>query len=362
MYRRATVIPAAGSPAVLGVYGRVQIPPVLTITPDQANAAVDPYDFGQVVVNTDHNKSFTVTNTGETTSAAVTMTLTSDTSGGRFNIGGACTATLAAGASCIGNITYSAPTAPSAAVTATLRADAGPVSSAPVTLTARPLNDTTLTVSPTTLSFPTQSVGTTSTAQVVTLTNANNSTTSGLLTIAVADTTNFSISVNDGCPVYTDPLATTGLPMNGRCQVSVTFTPKTLGTGTFETDLTIRATPGSLKTIHITGVSQSALHIANTAPIIINPATYTIDAPYDIMVYLDAGAPLTSYVQTSITGGNYAIVEDQCVATKLTGSDACLIKVAPLFTAATPNKTATLTVNGGVAGNSATATLNSTTP
>jgi hypothetical protein len=189
--------------------------------------------------------------------------------------------------------------------------------------------------------------------------------TSGLLTISVADATNFSLSIGDDCPVYTDATATKGLVMsadpNVGCHVAVFFKPQTVGTGTFETDLTMRATPGSLKTIHITGVAQSAMH-TNPATSAVRGTSCTIENPCLVTAYLDAGAPLTSYVKTSITGGNYMIVEDQCVATKMLGGDSCRIYVAYLGTTAEPLKTGTLTVNGGNAGNTATLVLNSTNP
>jgi hypothetical protein len=372
VYRHATVAASGGAGiagAELGLYGKVQAPASLTITP-AVTGGVNPFDFGEVVVNTSPNKSFTVTNTGETKSAAVAMTLIGDTSpGGRFALGGACTAALDPGASCVGNLTFSAPTAPVATAptySVNLRADAGAVSSAAVTALARPMKDTTLTVSPSTISFPVTSVGTTSAAvTIVTLHNDQDSMTSGLLTISVGDSTNFSLSIGDDCPLYTDPTATKGLVMsplpNVGCHVSVFFKPQTLGTGTFETDLTMRATPGSLKSIHITGVAQSAMHTSPATSTVMGTAC-TIDSPCQVTAYLDRTAPLTSYVKTSITGGNYMIVEDQCVATKMLGGDSCRIYVAYLGTTAEPLKTGTLTVNGGNAGNTATLVLNSITP
>jgi hypothetical protein len=237
----------------------------------------------------------------------------------------------------------------------------GATPSAEITARASAVNDTILTVSPTSVSFGTTSVGTSSATTLVTLHNQDDSMTSGLLTIAIADATNFSLSVDADCPVYTNATAEQGLVMDTDCLVGVTFKPQTLGTGTFETDLTFKATPGSLKTVHVTGIAQSAMHIANAAPIVIAPS-YTIENPYVITVYVDPNTPMTSYIKTTLAGGNFVIVEDQCVATKMSDGDSCRIKVAPLYTVAEPNKTATLTVNGGAAGNSVTATLNSITP
>lgn len=366
VYRHGTVT-ATGFPggAVLGLYGRVQSPAELVITPSQTNVTVDPYDFGQVVVNTDPTKSFTVTNMGETTSAAVAMTILANASS-RFDLAGTCTTTLAPGASCTGSVIYSAPTAVPTPnpQSITFQATAtGATPSAQIIAKAEVVNDTILSVTPTAVSFGTTSVGTSSATTLVTLHNEDGSLTSGLLTIAIGDTTNFSLAVDSDCPVYTDATAEHGLVMDTDCLVGVTFTPKTLGTGTFETSLTFRATPGSLKTVVVSGIAQSAMHISNTAPIVIAPSpTYTVDSPYTITVYMDPGAPMTSYIKTTLTGGNFVIVEDQCVATKMDDGDTCRIKVAPLYSTAEPNRTATLTVNGGSAGNSVTATLNSITP
>jgi hypothetical protein len=234
-----------------------------------------------------------------------------------------------------------------------------------VVVGADAVNNTTLTVTPASLSFTAQSVGTMSTSQLLTLKNAISSMTSGLLTIAIGDATNFSI-VSDDCPLVTDPTLTDkdGLVMNTQCNVEILFKPQTLGTGTFETDVTMRATPGSLKNVHLTGVAVSAMHTSppNTPPVVMSATACTIDSPCSIVAYLDEGAPLTAFVKTSLSGGNYRIVEDQCVATKMLGGDSCLIKVAPLFTANDPLKSGTLTVDGGSPGATATLILYSQTP
>jgi hypothetical protein len=92
----------------------------------------------------------------------------------------------------------------------------------------------------------------------------------------------------------------------------------------------------------------------------INATSPTVLAgPHTYTVTLNAAAPTTAYVTTGLSGGNYFVTLDECVATKLTGGDTCQITVVPLFTAATPTKTGTLTVSGGNPGNSVSLVLNS---
>jgi hypothetical protein len=101
--------------------------------------------------------------------------------------------------------------------------------------------------------------------------------------------------------------------------------------------------------------------VVNTTPIEVAGG---IDNPVRITFALSSGAPDTSYLKTTLTGANFMVVQDECLMTKLSSGQSCDIYVAFLGTKppVAPNQTATLTVNGGSAGATASAALNSIAP
>jgi hypothetical protein len=231
-------------------------------------------------------------------------------------------------------------------------------------LTGTSVIDTALALSATTMTFPSQAVGSVSTTQTITISDVTGARDSGVLAAALQDQVNFTLvstGANDcvkgtNFGAATKPVGVTDLTP---CTLGVRFIPQTLGTGTFTSNLTITGTPGGTKTVAITGTAKSALTIDATSPTVLAAEhTYTVTLSSGV-----TGAfATTAYLVTSLSGSNYFITQDECVATKLTAGDSCQITVVPLFTAATPLKTGTLTVNGGTAGTTATLVLNSTTP
>jgi hypothetical protein len=156
------------------------------------------------------------------------------------------------------------------------------------------------------------------------------------------------------------------------CYIALYFKPQSLGTnGTLSTTLTVKATPGNTVTLSLSGTAVSALTTNESpGPVVVNTTNSSVlgpngeVGPYPITVYIAAFAPQTAFLKTSISGSDYKIVYDSCVATKLSGMGgpyACEIGVVYLGTANTPLKTGTLTVNGGSAGQSVSLVLNSTT-
>jgi hypothetical protein len=351
-----------GAPSTLGVWGQVQSPAALTLTPALAASG----QFGQIVVGNSSTKTFTVTNTGETASGTIAIAALT---AGFAATGCASTKLAAAGAtgdSCTFTITAT-PTAVSPspdALTTQLQVNDGAVASAAQTLTATGVYNTALSLSSPTMTFPSQAVGTTSAVQVVTITNAPQALDSGVLAIALQDSTNFTIlsatGANDCAGTNhagaTPPLGlTTAYPT---CTVSVKFIPQTLGTGTFNSNLTFTDPngigTGKVKTVAITGTAISALAFTPAA------TTATVKTTATFTVTLDAGvAKSTPFLKTSISGSNYIITQDECVVNKLAPGDSCQISVLFVGTAATPAKTGTLTVDGGSDGLKAVLSLTS---
>jgi hypothetical protein len=359
-HAQVTVGAAEIAGASMGIWGKVQSPAQLVLTPAQI-ASADFYAFGQVVIGQNTVKSFTVTNAGETASAAVAMSLVNSL-GSALTVGGGCNVVLAVGATCTGTLTAS-PGANLGSFAGTLQATAaGATSSATVTVGGAGVLDTTLTVNSPTMTFAPEAVGMNSLPQTATLSNLAQARNSGVVKVTLADTTNFSI-VSDGCSTLEDAGTARGLNGSESCGVSIRFQPQTLGTGTFTTTLTFSATPGSTQTVTITGTAISALMVSPVGPVTINPLSLpTVASPLTVNVWLQSGAPATDYIKTSMSGSAFIIVEDQCVANKLQSGYSCHVKVAYVGGTVTPLKTSTLTINGGSAGNSASVVFNSTTP
>jgi hypothetical protein len=319
---------------------------------------------------------FTLTNAGESASDALALSITGPAASHYSVTAGTCAGTMAAGATCSGTVTFAAGTTPGSApgdvLDATLNAS--------VAGSAVALDFSAWAVAPTilgmqqsaggapmgTMAFGTATsgqtpVGTSSSVMSVWVGNAANAMTTGLLTLTLGDKVNFAIDTTN-CPLATNvPLPTSGLVGGGSCQVDIIFTPKTLpANATFTTTLTASEAGGSTPAVlAITGYAKSALS-CGASPL--NAVTNSTTSPKEIVCSLALGAPTTSYLKTSLTGTDFMVVWDDCLVTKLSSNQSCSVFVAFIGTAPTTNKTSTLTVNGGVAGNSASVVINSSTP
>ncbi|MGO9272915.1 MAG: choice-of-anchor D domain-containing protein, partial [Terriglobia bacterium] len=171
--------------------------------------------FGaQGVGTTSSAQTVTLTNTG---SAALSITSIGFTgrNPGQFAQNNTCGLSLNAGASCTVSITFT-PTAALARVASLSVADSALGSPQIVSLSGTGVNGPAVRVSPAAIAFGSQSVGTTSSAQTVTLSNSGNAT----LTIA-------SIGLTGANPRQFAQNNTCGasLSVGASCTISVTFAP-----------------------------------------------------------------------------------------------------------------------------------------
>src|SRR5207247_1997959 len=126
---------------------------------------------------------------------------------------------LAAGASCTINVTFSPSVASSEAATLTVTdSDAGSPQTASLTGTGV---TGTAALSPTSLTFSSQNVGTTSAAQTVTLTNSGGAALS-ISSIAVPGTNSADFGTRRSCG--------RSLAAGSSCTINVTFSPSASGT------------------------------------------------------------------------------------------------------------------------------------
>ena len=171
--------------------------------------------FGSVVVGTAATtQTLTVTNSGEATLAGLAIAATGDFS----IVGNSCAATLAAGASCTTGVGFTPSANGIRSGTLTIQSDSAGVAPAVVPLTGNGIQAGSMMASPTVLSFGAETVGLTSPAQTVTVSNAGATTLAGLQFALAGD---FSFTQN-GCG--------TQLASGAMCAFSVTFSPTVPGT------------------------------------------------------------------------------------------------------------------------------------
>ncbi len=182
--------------------------------------------------------------------SASALTLNSIASSGEFAAAGSgtapCTAglSLAAGKSCALSVTFSPAFGASGVIGgAVVLTDTASVGQQ--ILDARGTAVLPLVFAPTSLTFPAQTVGTTSAAQTVTITNSLATS----LSPAISGSGDFAIVPGGATP------CTTTLAARSGCTFTVTFTPSAVGTRASAITVTDSANPG-VQTINVTGTGQ----------------------------------------------------------------------------------------------------------
>jgi hypothetical protein len=152
-----------------------------------------------------------------------------------------CGASLAAGGACIVNVTFT-PTMGGSRMASIAISGTEPGSPQSVELVGTALGPA-ASLSPTTLTFASQTVGTSSTAQTATLTNSGNA---PLNITGISASAAFAQTNTCG----------TSLAMGSSCQISVTFSPSAAGNATG--NITIAQSGGGPQTIALSGIGVAA--------------------------------------------------------------------------------------------------------
>ncbi len=202
----------------------------------------------------------TLTNAGTATLTISSISITG-TNSGDFSQTNTCGTSLGAGASCSVTATFT-PTASglrAASISVSDNAVGSPQTAALSGTGIAPAAS----LSPTSLSFGNQPLGTTSSAKTLTLSNSGNAALNiTSITITGTNSTDFAQTNNCG----------TSLAQGTSCAINVTFTPGAAGTRQASVSITDNA-PGSPQTASVTGVgtapsvsfSSSTISFANTA-------------------------------------------------------------------------------------------------
>lgn len=244
---------AAGSPGSVALSGNA------TAAAAPAAALTASLVFGSVNVGTTSPAQTATLSNGGT--APLTIG-TISTGGSEFAVtGGSCAAggSVAAGASCSVNIGFapSAAGARSASLVVTHNAS-GAQSTSSLSGTGVALNPV-IGVSPATLGFS-QTVGTTSTAQTVTVSNSGNAALLiSALAIGGAQASEFQIAAGSTCA------AGTSVAANGSCVVKLAFAPAAAGARTASLAISHNAGPASSVTLNGTGTASPQPAIALNA-------------------------------------------------------------------------------------------------
>jgi hypothetical protein len=337
-YRWATIGSPALGVASLGVFGQVQAPAALTLTPSALA-------FGDLLLQSTTPMNFTVSNTGATASAALTITSSNTT---YYVVGGTCAAILPAGQSCVGTVTAQPGTTIGSLPDGTLTITDGGSNTVTSTLTAAGTYAATLGSLTSTLALGSNYVGAASPATgTLSVTNIANAQTSGKISATLTDTVNFTLVNSDSttdCLLGADFGAASpavGVPGGESCTLKVKFTPQSAGA--MSTTLTITGTPGGTVKVTVTGTGMSNL-VASPTTVTGLPAGYTNVVPITIT---NNGSSTTPSLKASISGANFYIAEDGCTGAEMVVGGTCTVQVEFVGTATTTAFTGTLTVTDG---------------
>ncbi len=167
-------------------------------------------------------------------------------------------------------------------------------------------------LSPTSLTFASQSVGTTSAAQTVTLSNTGTATLTISSIVASGD-----FAETDNCGG--------SLASGGNCSISVTFTPTASGTRTGSSSVTDNAS-GSPQTVGLTGTGAAPTTTASLSPTSLTFASQTVgttSAAQTVTLTNTGSAALA--ITTISTSGDFAET-DNCGSSVAVGGN-CAINV-----------------------------------
>jgi len=199
-------------------------------------------------------------------------------------------------------------------------------------------------LSPTSLTFGSFNIGTSSAPQNVTLTNSGQT---ALDISSIATTGDFSQT--NTCPVGGS------LGVGSNCMISVTFTPSAEGTRTGSVTITDNA-PLSPQTVSLSGTGVGP--VATLSPSSLNFGDVVVGSHDTVSATLsDTGNATLTITSISITGSNVGdFSQTSTCATSLVTGSSCQITVTFAPTAA-GNRTAILSVTDSAPGGMQTATL-----
>ncbi len=334
---------AAGSPQKTTLTGTGAVAAV-SVSPSSLNFGV------QAVNTTSAPQAVTLSNSGSTTLGNIKVSITG-TDTNQFAQSNNCGTSIPGGASCTINVTFKPTVVASLSATLTIEDDAV---NSPQTV---PLSGSGVNpggyLSPTSLSFASQPVGTASAAQSVTLTYASGSGSMTISGISITGTNATDFSQTNNCG--------SSLAAGASCTINVTFTPTATGTRTATLAVTDDAA-NSPQTASLTGTGASSTAAVTLSPSSLafasqNVGTTSTAQPVTISNTGNASLSISSIAITGTNSGDFA--ETNNCGTSLAAGANCTINVTFTSTA-TGTRTATLAVSDNASGSPQTVSLSGT--
>jgi hypothetical protein len=317
------------------------------IPPASAAGSLSPNSLTFTGVNVGSTSAYQrvfLTNTGSSTLTGVTFTVAGTDSSSFFlpaNRTG-CGSTLAAGAACTFQVAFKPTTA--GALSGSIEiTDNGSNSPQVLALSGTGITPTTASVNPTSMSFGSVNVGSTSAYTMATLTNTGAGTLYGIsFTINGASASSFSIPSNHLVCAST-------LAAGASCSFDVAFTPTTTGSLSASVQISNSGT-SSPQTIALTGTGTSAIVTLTPSSLTFYSTTVGSTAAYKMVTLQNTGTGTLSISSFSVTGTNatsFALPSNHqtCKLTLAAGSS-CTFDVS-----FTPTATGALTASVQIATN-----------
>ena len=305
------------------VNGFVASAPIVNLNPPSLTFS------GQTENTTSSAQTVTLKNTGGATLSSLTIATSGD-----FAQSNTCNATVDAGAQCTISVTFT-PTATGTRTGDLTLNDSAGNSPQQVSLTGQGLAATApaVTFTPPSLTFSSQAVGTTSSAQSVTLTNTGPS---GTLTVTAVGATG-DFHETDNCA------AASPIAVNSTCTISVTFAPTASGTRTGTLNVTDNGS-GSPQSISLTGTAPTApaVSLTPTSLTFSSQAVGTTSSAQSVTL-TNAGPSGTLTVTTVSATGDFHETDNCAAASPIAVNSTCTISVTFAPTA-TGTRTGTLNV------------------
>jgi len=293
----------------------------------------------QAVGTTSTAQTITLNNTGNAALSISSLTLTG-TNPSDFAQTNTCGSSVAAGANCTVSVTFTpaATGTRTATVTFTDNATGSPQT---ISLTGTGAGAV-ASLSPTSLTFASQAVGTTSAAQTVTLNNTGNAAFSiSSLTLTGTNPGDFAQTNTCGSSVAA----------GGNCTISVTFTPAASGIRTAAVTFTDNAT-GSPQSVSLSGTGTSSSNQVSISPSSLtfgNEPVDTTSSSQSVTLNNTGGAAL-SITSIAFTGADAAdFTEANTCSTSVAAGGNCTIVI--MFTpSASGVRSASLTIADNASG------------
>ena len=281
----------------------------------QPNLAISPpvLDYGTIAVSSTATQNLTITNNGAAAASGLSLNLlgslfsqVSTSCGSTLAIGANCTATYQFGPASNGNYgaVVTANTINGNAASSVLKVVVGTGSSGAVP---------TLSLNPTSLSFPTTNVGS-SASLTITVSNSGTGVASGMATSV------------QGAGFTQSSSCTSSLAVGASCTVTVNFSPP--GNGTWSGVFAVSANSTYSQVALMSGQGQGGQPAFSISPSSYAYGALPVNAYADnVFTITNVGTAATSATTLSILGSGFTVQSDACTGTLLNVSSTCQVTV-----------------------------------